>query len=179
MRKSPLSATVPWLARPIPICSWTPPTTRPESTGGWFPGRHHRHRCHRPMAAGRSSALRGDSEDGAFWTVFLRSPVGPRPGRHPIGHLRCPRRLGARHQRRPARRGLEEMSRALKPSRNRALLCDLGLVGRYEPRRIRALPPRCGHLECRMMEIRRQGVPRGDEVVSAGVQGGRRRVVPV
>ncbi|MFI7536683.1 transposase [Streptosporangium sp. NPDC049376] len=24
----------------------------------------------------------------------------------------------------------------------------------------------CGHLECRMMEIRRQGIPRGDEVVS-------------
>nr|WP_282707167.1 IS701 family transposase [Nonomuraea coxensis] len=43
----------------------------------------------------------------------------------------------------------------------------------------RALPPMCGHLEYRMMEIRRQGVPRGDEVVSAGVQGGRRRVVSV
>ncbi|WP_326825833.1 protein kinase domain-containing protein [Streptosporangium sp. NBC_01756] len=43
----------------------------------------------------------------------------------------------------------------------------------------RALPPRCGHLEYRMMEIRRQGVPRGDEVVSAGVQGGCRRFVPV
>ncbi|WP_345579427.1 response regulator transcription factor [Nonomuraea rosea] len=43
----------------------------------------------------------------------------------------------------------------------------------------RVLAPKCGHLECRMMEIRRQGVPRGDEVVSAGVQGGRRRVVSV
>ncbi|MEO3876084.1 fatty acid desaturase, partial [Nonomuraea sp. B12E4] len=42
-----------------------------------------------------------------------------------------------------------------------------------------ALAPKRGHLEYRMMEIRRQGVPRGDEVVSAGVQGGRRRVVPV
>ena len=44
---------------------------------------------------------------------------------------------------------------------------------------LRVFPPRCGHLEYRMMVIRRQGVPRGDEVVSAGVQGGRRRVVPV
>ena len=34
----------------------------------------------------------GDSEDGAFWTAFLRSPQGPRAHRRPAGHLRCPHR---------------------------------------------------------------------------------------
>jgi putative transposase len=28
----------------------------------------------------------GDSEDGAFWTAFLRGAEGPRPGRSPTGH---------------------------------------------------------------------------------------------
>ena len=33
----------------------------------------------------------GDSEDGAFWTAFLRSPAGPRPGGRPARHQRRPR----------------------------------------------------------------------------------------
>ena len=34
----------------------------------------------------------GDSEDGAFWTAFLRVAEGPRAGRGAAGHLRRPRR---------------------------------------------------------------------------------------
>ena len=34
----------------------------------------------------------GDSEDGAFWTAFLRCAEGPRPGRGAAGHLRRPHR---------------------------------------------------------------------------------------
>ena len=34
----------------------------------------------------------GDSEDGAFWTAFLRSLEGPRAGRGAAGHLRRPHR---------------------------------------------------------------------------------------
>ena len=34
----------------------------------------------------------GDSEDGAFWTAFLRSAEGPRAGRGAAGHLRRPHR---------------------------------------------------------------------------------------
>ncbi len=34
----------------------------------------------------------GDSEDGAFWTAFLRGAEGPRAGRGPAGHQRRPHR---------------------------------------------------------------------------------------
>jgi putative transposase len=48
----------------------------------------------------------GDSEDGAFWTAFLRSLQGPRAGRRPAGHLRCPHRSEAGHRRGHGRRRL-------------------------------------------------------------------------
>ena len=46
----------------------------------------------------------GDSEDGAFWTAFLRIAEGPRAGRHQAGDLRCPRRAEGRDRRGDARR---------------------------------------------------------------------------
>jgi putative transposase len=46
-----------------------------------------------------------DSEDGAFWTAFLRSE-GPRRGRGAAGHLRRPHRARAGHLRGAARRRL-------------------------------------------------------------------------
>ena len=53
----------------------------------------------------------GDSEDGAFWTAFLRSSEGPRPGRGAAGHLRRPHRAQAGHRRGAARRGLAAVIR--------------------------------------------------------------------
>ena len=38
----------------------------------------------------------GDSEDGAFWTAFLRVVEGPRAGRGAAGHLRRPHRPQSR-----------------------------------------------------------------------------------
>ena len=54
------------------MCSWTPPTQGPGQRAGRVPGRGGRHRRDRH---GRREVLGfdvGDSEDGAFWTAFLR-----------------------------------------------------------------------------------------------------------
>jgi transposase-like protein len=49
------SGTAPWPARPSPMCSWTPPTARPESTAEWSPRRWWWPQGWAGMAAARSS----------------------------------------------------------------------------------------------------------------------------
>jgi hypothetical protein len=68
------SGTAPCPASPSRMCSWTPPTARPGSTAAWSP----RQWWWPPGVCGdgRREVLGfavGDSEDGAFWTQFLRS----------------------------------------------------------------------------------------------------------
>ena len=58
----------------------------------------------------------GDSEDGAFWTAFLRSR-GPRTGRGPAGDLRCPPRPEGRDRAPCARRVLATMPSPLHAQR--------------------------------------------------------------
>ncbi len=61
----------------------------------------------------------GDTEDGAFWTAFLRAPEGPRPGRGPAGHLRCPHRPEGRDRLGVDRRRLATLPGALHAQRPR------------------------------------------------------------
>jgi putative transposase len=55
----------------------------------------------------------GDSEDGAFWTAFLRTLKARGAGRHPTGHLRRPHRPEGRHQCGAAGLGLAAVPGAL------------------------------------------------------------------
>ena len=61
----------------------------------------------------------GDSEDGAFWTAFLRVAEGPRAGRGPAGHLRRPHRPEGRDRLGAARCGLAALPGALHAQRAR------------------------------------------------------------
>src|SRR4051794_37818307 len=61
----------------------------------------------------------GDSEDGAFSDGVPAHAEGPRPGRHPAGHLRRPHRAQGRDRRSPARRQLATVPGALHAQRAR------------------------------------------------------------
>ena len=85
----------------------------------------------------------GDSEDGAFWTAFLRVAEDPRADRGAAGHLRRPRRADDRHRRGPARRGLATVPGPLPAQRPGPGPEGLGGDGRRgDPHHLRPARPR-------------------------------------
>jgi transposase-like protein len=92
----------------------------------------------------------GDSEDGAFWTAFLRSLKARGLAGRPAGGLRCPHRAQASHRRRHGRRRLAALPGPLPQKRARAGAQGLSRDGgRGHPHHLRPADRRRGHRPAR------------------------------
>jgi putative transposase len=88
----------------------------------------------------------GDSEDGAFWTAFLRSLKARRLQGRPAGHLRRPHRPHPGHQRRHGGCGLAAMPSAFPAQRPGQGPQGLSRDGRRgDPHDLRPADRRRGH----------------------------------